>query len=68
MAKIMASEKSSTALNCVVQPITMKMQKILLKTSFEDRFAPDRIRSGDEFTSVASGLALCAAEDPPKSD
>jgi hypothetical chaperone protein len=29
---------------------------------FEQRFAPERIRSGDEFTSVASGLALCAAE------
>jgi hypothetical chaperone protein len=34
---------------------------------FEQRFAPDRIQSGDEFTSVASGLALCAAEDPPES-
>jgi hypothetical protein len=29
---------------------------------FEERFDPERIRSGDEFTSVASGLALCAAE------
>jgi hypothetical chaperone protein len=29
---------------------------------FEERFAPERIRTGDEFTSVASGLALCAAE------
>jgi hypothetical chaperone protein len=27
---------------------------------FEDRFGPDRIRAGDEFTSVASGLALRA--------
>lgn len=31
---------------------------------FEQRFASERIRAGDEFTSVASGLALCAAEDP----
>jgi hypothetical chaperone protein len=31
---------------------------------FEQRFAPERIRTGDEFTSVASGLALCAAEAP----
>ena len=30
---------------------------------FEARFAGDRIRTGDEFTSVASGLALCAAEE-----
>jgi hypothetical chaperone protein len=29
---------------------------------FEARFAPERIRTGDEFTSVASGLALCAAD------
>jgi hypothetical chaperone protein len=29
---------------------------------FEERFPPDRIRAGDEFTSVASGLALCAGE------
>jgi len=29
---------------------------------FEARFDPERIRTGDEFTSVASGLALCAAE------
>jgi hypothetical chaperone protein len=29
---------------------------------FEERFAAGRIRTGDEFTSVASGLALCAAE------
>lgn len=29
---------------------------------FEARFPGERIRSGDEFTSVASGLALCAAE------
>ncbi len=34
---------------------------------FEERFAPERIRSGDEFTSVASGLALCAAEGSPES-
>jgi hypothetical chaperone protein len=34
---------------------------------FERRFAPELIQSGDEFTSVASGLALCAAEDPPES-
>jgi hypothetical chaperone protein len=31
---------------------------------FEERFAAERIRAGDEFTSVASGLALCAAEVP----
>jgi hypothetical chaperone protein len=31
---------------------------------FEQRFASERIRAGDEFTSVASGLALCAAEGP----
>jgi hypothetical chaperone protein len=31
---------------------------------FEERFGAERIRSGDEFTSVASGLALCAGEDP----
>ena len=31
---------------------------------FEERFASERILTGDEFTSVASGLALCAAEDP----
>jgi hypothetical chaperone protein len=31
---------------------------------FEARFDPERIRTGDEFTSVASGLALCAAEGP----
>jgi hypothetical chaperone protein len=30
---------------------------------FEERFGADRIRAGDEFTSVASGLALCAAEE-----
>jgi len=29
---------------------------------FEARFAAERIRGGDEFSSVASGLALCAAE------
>jgi hypothetical chaperone protein len=29
---------------------------------FEERFESARIRAGDEFTSVASGLALCAAE------
>jgi len=29
---------------------------------FAERFALERIRSGDEFTSVASGLSLCAAE------
>jgi hypothetical chaperone protein len=29
---------------------------------FEQRFGPDRVRSGDEFTSVASGLALRARE------
>ena len=29
---------------------------------FAARFAGERIRTGDEFTSVASGLALCAAE------
>src|SRR5262245_19471486 len=29
---------------------------------FEERFAAGRIRTGDEFTSVASGLALCAGE------
>ena len=34
---------------------------------FEERFAKERIRSGDEFTSVASGLALCAAETGPDS-
>jgi len=34
---------------------------------FEERFAPERIRTGDEFTSVASGLALCAAEAPAES-
>ncbi|MEN8159588.1 MAG: Hsp70 family protein, partial [Myxococcota bacterium] len=34
---------------------------------FEERFPGERIRSGDEFTSVASGLALCASEDPPES-
>jgi hypothetical chaperone protein len=34
---------------------------------FEERFAQERIRSGDEFTSVASGLALCAAEAGPDS-
>jgi hypothetical chaperone protein len=31
---------------------------------FEERFDAARIRTGDEFTSVASGLALCAAEGP----
>lgn len=31
---------------------------------FEERFSSERIRTGDEFTSVASGLALCAAEAP----
>lgn len=31
---------------------------------FEERFPAGRIRAGDEFTSVASGLALCAAEQP----
>jgi hypothetical chaperone protein len=31
---------------------------------FEERFGAERIRTGDEFTSVASGLALCAAEEP----
>jgi hypothetical chaperone protein len=30
---------------------------------FEERFGAERIRAGDEFTSVASGLALCAAEE-----
>jgi len=30
---------------------------------FEQRFAAERIRTGDEFSSVASGLALCAGED-----
>jgi hypothetical chaperone protein len=29
---------------------------------FETRFGKDRIRSGNEFTSVAHGLALRAAE------
>jgi hypothetical chaperone protein len=29
---------------------------------FEERFDAARIRTGDEFTSVASGLALCALE------
>ena len=29
---------------------------------FEARFPAERIRTGDEFTSVASGLALCAGE------
>jgi hypothetical chaperone protein len=29
---------------------------------FEGRFGSDRIRSGNEFTSVAVGLALKAAE------
>ena len=28
---------------------------------FTTRFGPERIRGGDEFTSVAQGLALCAA-------
>ena len=31
---------------------------------FEERFGAERIQGGDEFTSVASGLALCAGEDP----
>jgi hypothetical chaperone protein len=31
---------------------------------FAERFGAERIRAGDEFTSVASGLALCAAEEP----
>jgi len=38
-----------------------------VRAIFEARFAPERIRSGDEFTSVASGLALCAAEAGPDS-
>jgi hypothetical chaperone protein len=38
-----------------------------VRAIFEARFAPARIRSGDEFTSVASGLALCAAEASPDS-
>ncbi|HEY0264660.1 MAG TPA: Hsp70 family protein [Granulicella sp.] len=29
---------------------------------FESRFTAERIRTGNEFTSVAQGLALCAAE------
>jgi hypothetical chaperone protein len=29
---------------------------------FEERFGVERIRGGNEFTSVAHGLALCAAE------
>jgi hypothetical chaperone protein len=29
---------------------------------FATRFGEERIRSGNEFTSVAHGLALCAAE------
>jgi hypothetical chaperone protein len=29
---------------------------------FENRFGKERIRSGNEFTSVAHGLALRAAE------
>jgi hypothetical chaperone protein len=29
---------------------------------FEDRFTPERVRTGNEFTSVATGLALRAAE------
>lgn len=29
---------------------------------FEKRFGPDKIRGGNEFTSVAHGLALCAAD------
>jgi hypothetical chaperone protein len=33
---------------------------------FEERFPEGRIRTGDEFTSVASGLALCAAEGPER--
>ena len=33
-----------------------------VRAIFESRFRPDRIRSGNEFTSVARGLALAAAE------
>jgi len=29
---------------------------------FEERFGAERLRFGDEFTSVANGLALRAAE------
>ena len=32
---------------------------------FETRFGPDRIRMGDEFTSVASGLALRGLSGEP---
>jgi hypothetical chaperone protein len=33
-----------------------------VRAIFESRFGPQRIRSGNEFTSVAQGLALAAAE------
>jgi hypothetical chaperone protein len=33
-----------------------------VRSIFESRFGKDRIRSGNEFTSVAHGLALRAAE------
>jgi len=32
-----------------------------VRAIFTTRFGEDRIRSGNEFTSVAHGLALCAA-------
>ncbi len=31
-----------------------------VKHVFEQKFSPDRLRSGGELTSVATGLALCA--------
>jgi hypothetical chaperone protein len=34
----------------------------VVRRVFERRFGADRIRSGNEFTSVAAGLALQAAE------
>jgi hypothetical chaperone protein len=32
----------------------------VVRRIFEDRFGADRVRTGNEFTSVASGLALRA--------
>ncbi len=41
MAKIIESEKSSTASSWVVQPMTTKTQKIVLNVTLAQRLAPN---------------------------
>ena len=48
IAKIMASEKSSTALSCVEQPITMKMQNSELNVIFAHCSVPNYVHESFE--------------------